>query len=84
MEEEKQYLLKMVLRTGTVIALYIEPSALDELICHPKFIKMKDDSNDIFVSIEDITAFEVKDNRIEDPKETDVQDQISENPHTNS
>jgi hypothetical protein len=63
--QENTFTLKMVMKNGHVIALYADEQTLAEMASHPKFLKMKDNANDIFVSIEDICAFEILNNRKE-------------------
>lgn len=64
------HLLKLVLN-GQVINLYCDHSTLDEVTSHPKFVKMSDGANDIFVSMEDILAFEIASNRKQPDKQTE-------------
>lgn len=71
MSNQKDHLLKIVLNNGQVIGLYCDEPSLAELVSHPKFFKMNDTVNDIFVSVEDITAFEIASNRKEPPKQTE-------------
>lgn len=71
MSIQSEHLLKVVLKNGQVIGLYCNESALEELVSHPKFFRMNDHVNDIFVSVEDITAFEIVSNRKEVPKPTE-------------
>ncbi len=51
-------LVKCILKCGQVIALYTDQSALDEMTSHPKYIRMHDKKNTVFLSIEDISGFE--------------------------
>ena len=64
----EKHLLKMIMSNGHVLALYADDGALDELTAHPKFIRMKDEGNDVYMSIEDIAAFEIASDRKEPPK----------------
>jgi len=78
MSNQGDHLLKLVLKNGQLIGLYCDDSTLAEVISHPKFIKMNDHVNDVFVSIEDIAAFEIASNRKEPPKENNAEDQGKE------
>lgn len=78
MSNQGDHLLKLVLKNGQLIGLYCDDSTLAEVISHPKFIKMNDHVNDIFVSIEDIAAFEIASNRKEPPKENNAEGQGKE------
>jgi hypothetical protein len=69
MTNQKAHMLKIVLGNGQLIGMYCDDATLDELVAHPKFLKMNDHVNDIFISVEDITAFEILSNRKELPKE---------------
>ena len=69
MTSQPEHLLKIVLKNGQLIGVYSDEGTLAELVSHPKFLKMNDHVNDIFVSIEDITAFEIASNRKEPPKQ---------------
>jgi hypothetical protein len=71
MTNQQEHLLKLVLKNGQVIGLFCEEVTLIELISQPKFFKMNDHVNDIFVSVEDICAFEIASNRKELPKPTE-------------
>lgn len=62
---EVPLLIKMVLKNGHVIAVFSGEAELTEMISHPKFLRMRDSANDIYVSIEDISAFEIMNNRKE-------------------
>lgn len=64
---QERYTLKMVNKTGQIIGAYASEAILAELTSHPKFLKMQDDGNDVFVSIEDIAAFEILDFRKQTP-----------------
>jgi hypothetical protein len=61
MEEEKkpELTLKMVLKCGQVFALHTNEEDVPTLMYGREFIKMNDKFNDIFVAIEDISAFEI-------------------------
>ena len=65
------HILKLVLKTGQTIVLYAEDAVVEEFVAHPKFLKMNDSMNDIYVSIEDVAAFEIASNRKEPPKPTE-------------
>ena len=75
--EEQKLTVKMVLKTGSCIQLNIDDMSLTELASHPKFLKMNDGANDVFVSIEDVVAFEVvnfrKESKTEAPKGLDAE-----------
>lgn len=75
MSNQEDHLLKLVLKNGQLIGLYCDDSALAEVMSHPKFIKMNDKVNDIFISIEDVAAFEIASNRKEPPKENNGESQ---------
>jgi len=62
--QQDEYLLKMVMKNGHVISLICDVLTLSELESHPKYLKMRDTSNDVFVSIEDILAFEIINNKV--------------------
>jgi hypothetical protein len=57
--QEPPLTLKMVFANGFSFALFADQQVVDEMVSHPKFMKMKDDGNDVFVSIEDVLAFEI-------------------------
>lgn len=59
MEKMTEHQLKVVLNNGHVIGFYCDDYVLEDLIYHPKFIKVHDSKNDIFVSLDDISAFEI-------------------------
>lgn len=65
---ETPLLLKLVLKNGHVIAVFSAEAEVIELVSHPKFLKMRDSANDIYVSIEDVAAFEILNNRKEQPQ----------------
>lgn len=69
----EKHLIKMIMSTGQVLALYADDGALDELTAHPKFLRMKDEGNYVYMSIENVAAFEIVSDRKEPPKpvETD-------------
>lgn len=59
-------LVKMLLTNGTAVHMYADIAAIEEVMCHPKFVRFKDDSNDnICISLEAIAGFEVLDDRTE-------------------
>jgi len=64
-----ELLLKLVLKTGQVINLISSSETVGEILDHPKFLRMRDNANDIFVSIDDIVAFEILNNRKPEPVE---------------
>lgn len=78
MTNQKDHMLKIVLANGQLVGMYCDDATLDELVSHPKFFKMNDHVNDIFVSVEDITAFEILSNRKEPPKESDGEIQATD------
>jgi len=61
MMKQENNLLKIVLRSGAAFLLYSHESEIIELMSHPKFLKLKDNSKDVYVSIEDISAFQLLD-----------------------
>lgn len=61
--ENNVHLLKMIMKNGLSIALFSDEPTLDELIAHPKYLRMRDNGNEVFISIEDIVAFEILSNR---------------------
>lgn len=63
MQNKSDLLLKLLLKNGHAIALYTEENTVDEMVSHPKFLRMRDDGNDVFLSIEDVVAFEILNNR---------------------
>ncbi len=75
--QQDDLLSKLVLKNGHVISLLSDAHTVDEMVSHPKFLKFRDNANDIFVSIEDIVAFEIVTYR---KVENDVQ-AISESPN---
>ena len=68
MSDQQDHLLKIVLNNGQLIGLYCDEMSLAELVSHPKFFKMNDKVNDIYVSVDEIAAFEIASNRKEPPK----------------
>lgn len=73
MENQTDLVLKIVLKNNTVIALFCDEPTLADLASHPKFLKMRDQANDIYISIEDISAFEILNNRKDlQPQETNA------------
>ena len=62
--QEDEYLVKLVTKSGHPITLISGLETLTELTCHPKFLKMRDNSNEIYISLEDIAAFEIVNNRV--------------------
>ncbi len=79
MDNKPELLLKLVLRTGQVINLISNSDTVGEILDHPKFLRMRDNANDIFVSIEDIAAFEILNNRKPEPTETKTEPVLEEN-----
>jgi hypothetical protein len=73
MENPANYLLKMVLKNGHVVAAYADEGVVTELVSHPKFLCMRDTGNDIYMSIDDVIAFEILNNRKEPVKLEDQQ-----------
>lgn len=72
MQDKSDLLLKLLLKSGQAIALYSGEATLNELLSHPKFLQMRDEGNDVFISIEEIAAFEITNNRKEQqPQEAD-------------
>ncbi len=71
MESKSGHLIKMIMKNGHVIGLYADDQTLDELVAHPKFLRMKDEENDVFLSIEDVSAFEIVSNRKEPPNKAE-------------
>jgi len=71
MENKADHLVKMIMKNGHVIGLYADDQTLGELVSHPKFLRMRDDANDVFLSIEDVSAFEILSNRKEPPKQAE-------------
>jgi hypothetical protein len=63
MKQKDEKTLRLLLKTGQNISLYANTDVIAELMSHPKFVPMSDDSNIVFVSIEDIAGFEILDNR---------------------
>lgn len=61
----EKHTLKIMLKCGQVIQVFADESNVVELISHPKFLRMSDTGNDVYVSIEDVSAFEIMDNRNE-------------------
>lgn len=49
--------IKLLLKNGYAFSLECEPACVDELVSHPKFLRMKENGQDIFVSIEDVISF---------------------------
>lgn len=72
METVEKLTVKMVMANGNCIALYATPDVVDQIIAHPKFVKMRDNGNVIFVSIDDVAAFEITDFRQQPPKVEDA------------
>jgi hypothetical protein len=66
--QKDELLIKLLLKSGQAIALYSSNETLCEMAYHPKFLKMRDDANEVFVSLEDVAAFEVMNNRKETPE----------------
>jgi len=71
--QEDEYLLKMVMKNGHCISLISGLDCLTELVSHPKWMKMRDGYNDIYISVEDVLAFEITNNRAPEPKTDDEQ-----------
>lgn len=74
---EKDLTLKIVMRSGQVFGMHANEATIDEMVSHPKFLKMNDKNNDIFVSIEDIAAFEITDFRKETQEPNGTQERDS-------
>ncbi len=79
MENQTDLVLKIVLKNNSCIALFCDEPTLADLASHPKFLKMRDHSNDIYVSIEDVMAFEILNNR-KDLQEANAVQQPTEPP----
>jgi len=89
MKKENDKTVRLLLKSGQNISLYASEDSLVELASHPKFVPMYDDSNSIMISIEDVSAFEILDNRkvipliqpTEQPIEVDVQPEPENDNH---
>lgn len=62
---KSKHVLKMLMKNGSAIQLLADDGVLDELLAHPKFLRMRDQSNEVYLSIEDIVGFEITSNRLE-------------------
>lgn len=59
MTEQNQLMVKVVMKNAHAFDLLTDPETVSEMVSHPKFLKMNDTKNDIFVSIDDVSAFEI-------------------------
>lgn len=59
MEIEGQLLLKIVAKNGQAYQLFASEATVAEMSSHPKFVQMHDSKNVIFMSLDDVTAFEI-------------------------
>lgn len=78
MENKTDHMLKLVLNSGQACIVYSNIESLAELVSHPKFLKMNDTVNDIFISIDNVAAFEILSNRKEEPLKPQEQPKIAE------
>lgn len=69
MKPENHSTIKMLLRSGQVMALFSDPQTTADLANHPKFAMMSDDGNTVYMSVEDIVCFEILENRINTPEQ---------------
>lgn len=67
--QEDEFLVKMVMKGGAVISLICDPIVLADLHRNPKFLNMRDTQNDIYVSVDDIAAYEIINNRVVEANE---------------
>lgn len=51
--------IRMSLRNGQVFSLNAEEDVAELMLRDPRYLKMHDGANDIFVSSDDISAFEI-------------------------
>jgi hypothetical protein len=58
-------LVKILFKSGHGALLYSNEETFCEMVSHPKFLNMRGEDNDVFVSLEDIVAFEVMNDRKE-------------------
>lgn len=70
---QEPLLLKMVFANGFSFSLFADQQVVDEMVSHPKYMKMRDEGNDVFVSIEDVLAFEIANYRKQVPAQEPVQ-----------
>jgi len=64
MKNPDDKLVKILLNNGMAINMYADIAAIEEVMCHPKFVRFKDDGNDnVCISLESIAGFEVLDDR---------------------
>lgn len=79
MDNIPDHLLKIVLNNGNVVGVYCDTKVLVQLVSNPRFVRMNDKVNDVFIAIEDVSAFEVLSNRKELPKDSSlpVQDNVN-------
>lgn len=59
LNEQEQLLVRLVLKNGHAFNFNTHVDTVESMVSHPKFLKMSDNFNDIFVSIDDVSAFEV-------------------------
>lgn len=60
---ENKLTVKMLMKTGQALIAYAEEAVVDELIYNPKFLKMHDTGNEIYLNVDDVVAFEVLNTR---------------------
>jgi len=80
MKQEGDLIVKISLSNGVNIAAYAGAGELTEMVCHPKFIRMRGDKNELFVSIEDIAAFEIEPQTNQDEHAPETKEELSKNP----
>lgn len=80
MKQEGDLIVKISLSNGVNIAAYAGANELTEMVCHPKFIRMRGDKNELFVSIEDIAAFEIEPQTNQDEHAQEETTNIPETP----
>lgn len=68
MKQENDKTIRVLLKTGQFLTLYMDQSAID-ILKSKLFLQARDDGNTVWVAPEALTAFEVLDDR----KETEVQ-----------
>lgn len=80
MKNENDKTIRLLFKSGQNICLHASDESIVELASHPKFVHMYDDSNDVMVSIEDISAFEIMDNRKIIPLQQPVEPPLEKSP----
>ena len=64
MKNDEDKLVKLLLTSGAGICMYASPASIKKVMDDPRFVILKDEGNDnICLSIDSITGFEVLDDR---------------------